>query len=217
MVNDLVGLGKFADSIEKGTKEIRQLAYDFLAPSVREAGQLVADRIRFNRISYTIEAMKKAISMVKDANLNLKPVDLKTFMPLIEFCSFEEDPGMVDKWAGLLASAASGGIVLPSFTRILAELSPDEARILDYIFINRKKYEVSYYVVNKNDLKNSIGLTEKEYGIRIVNLIRLNLIAQITTDADIPLQGYFRSSKGVHVGLTMLGETFISSCRGPSD
>ena len=169
MVNDLVGIGKLAESIEKGTKEIRQLTYDFLAPSVKEAGQLIADkinRIKFNKLSNPIQAMEEAKAMIKAAGIQQKPVDLKIFMPLIEFCSLEEDHDMVSRYAGLLASAAIGGMMLPAFVRILSELSADEAMILDYIYIHRKKVDgimdtVSNRGVDKEELIAAIKLPEE--------------------------------------------------------
>lgn len=221
MVNDLVGMGKLAESFEKGTKEIRQLTYDFLAPPVKEVGQLIADKIRFNRFSNAIQAMKEAKKMIKAAGIQQKPVDLKIFMPLIEFCSLEEDHDMVSRWAGLLASAAIGGMMLPAFVRILSELSADEAMILDYIYIHRKKVDgimdtVSNPGVDKEELIAAIGLPEEEYGIRILDLLRLRLIEQVTTDAMNWRPGYGDWGAGGYIGLTALGEAFISACKGPS-
>jgi len=217
MVNDLVGLGKIAESIEKGTREIRQLSYDFLSPSVKEAGQLIADRIKFNRISNAVQAMKEALELIRSAGIQQIPVNLKTFMPLIEFCSLEEDQDMVSKWAGLLASAATGGMVLPSFVRILSDLSPDEARILDYIKTHSKKIDVIPNPgVEKEELQNAMGLPEQEYGVRLLNLLRLRLIEQVSTDANLWRPGYGDWGAGGQVGLTALGEAFITASRGPS-
>lgn len=216
MVNDLVGLGKLALSIEKGTKEFRQLAYDFLAPPVKEAGQLIADKIRFYRISNAIRAMKEATEMVKAAGIRQNPVNLKTFMPLVEFCSLEENHDMISKWAGLLASAASGGKVLPSFVRILSDISPDEARILDYIYSHRKKINlIPNLGVDKEELEKAIGIPVEEYGVRILNLLRLRLIEQVTTDSMHWRPGYGDWGAGGQVGLTALGEAFIIACKGP--
>ena len=217
MVNDLVGLGKLAESIEKGTKEVRQLAYDFLAPPVKEAGQFLADRIKFNRISNAVQAMKEALELIKSAGIQQKPVNLKTFMPLIESCSLEEDHYMVSKWAGLLASAATGGMVLPSFVRILSDLSPDEARIIDYIKTHCKKIDlIPNSGVEKEDLQKAMGLPEQEYGVRLLNLLRLRLIEQVSSDANLWRPGYGNWGAGGEVGLTVLGEAFITACRGPS-
>ncbi len=217
MVDDLVGLGKLAESIEKGTKEVRQLAYDFLAPAVKEAGQSIGDRIKFNRFSNAIQAMKKANEMIKAADIQQTPVNLKTFMPLIELCSLEEDYHMVTKWAGLLASAASGGMVLPSFVRILSDLSPDEARIIDYIYNHREKNDlISNPGLDKQKLIIAIGLQEEEYGVRILNLLRLRLIEEVTGDGNLYRPGYGDWSAVGQVGLTALGEAFISACNGPS-
>jgi Abortive infection alpha len=216
MENDLIGLGKIADSIEKGTKEFRQLTYDFLAPPVKEAGQLIADKIKFYRVSNTIKAMKEATEMIKAAKIQQNSVTLKIFMPLIEACSLEDDNDMVSKWAGLLASAASGGMVLPSFIRILSDLSSDEARIIELIYLHRLNSPMIRNTgVDKGELKTAIGLPDEEYGVRILNLLRLNIIEQLTIAPDYK-PGYGDWSEGGHVGLTALGEAFITACKGPS-
>jgi len=84
MVDDLTGFGKIAQSIEQVTKEVRQLSYDFLDPPVKEAGQWIAERIRFYRVSSAISTLTKARQKLESAGLPVKSVDLKTFLPLMQ-------------------------------------------------------------------------------------------------------------------------------------
>ena len=127
----------------------------------------------------------------------------------------EDNDNLIEKWSGLLASAASGGKVLPSFAHILSELSPSEAKILDYIYTHRKKLEfVGDSGVDKQDLEKAMGLSIEEYGIRILNLRRLGMIEQVTTDAMRWQAGHGGWGAGGDVGLTALGESFIDACKG---
>jgi len=67
-------------------------------------------------------------------------VPAKILFPLLDYGSREDpdDAEMVTRWAALLANAAAGdgagAAVLPSFPRILSELSPEEAAILDLLY-----------------------------------------------------------------------------------
>lgn len=66
-------------------------------------------------------------------------VSVKVLVPLLDGASLEDEENeeMIDRWAALLAHAAAGApveMVLPSFPRILAELSPAEAVLLDSLY-----------------------------------------------------------------------------------
>ncbi len=63
----------------------------------------------------------------------------KVIAPIINNCVLEEDDDMKERWANLIATAldaASGQEIPPSFPRILADLSPEEASILDKLYGN---------------------------------------------------------------------------------
>lgn len=59
-VDDLKYVSKTAEAIDNGTKKFRKLIYDFLDPGVKEAGNYIADKLRFLRFKNSIKAMKKA-------------------------------------------------------------------------------------------------------------------------------------------------------------
>src|SRR5919106_3040696 len=134
MAEDLAGAGKLADAAERGTREIRELVRDFLGPPAAEAGQYLADKVRIFRFNAAIRAMRKAKEKIAKSGLHAHPIDLKRLIPMLEGASLEEDDDLVSRWAGLIASAATNSDTLPAFADILRQLTPEEARMLDFMF-----------------------------------------------------------------------------------
>jgi hypothetical protein len=97
-----------------------------------QLGEWLADHIRYRRFKAQLRILEKAEKLVRDAGLTAHEVPLQVLVPLLERGSFEEDEEMVDRFAALLARAATEapGSVPPSFPAILAELAPIEAAIL---------------------------------------------------------------------------------------
>lgn len=222
MCSDVTGLGKLGESIEKGTKEIRQLAYDFLAPSVKEAGQLIADKVRFTRFSSAIKTFERARELLSDAGLKPMSVDLKTIVPLIEYCSLEEEPEMIERWAGLLATASSGSVSVISYVHILVELGPMSARALSEI--NSKSEMVmeigsyQYYGVLTHKVRDALGIDQQPFLSITGDLVRLGLIQRVYKEAamtwgNVPLG----TQENDLAGLTPLGAQFLQSCLGPGN
>jgi Abortive infection alpha len=123
-------------TVEAGTKA---LVKEFAGAGV-ETGEWLRDVVRFHRWKYQVRTMQRAKQFLDDAGIAPEDVSLKTLVPLLEGAALEDEnePTMADRWAALLANAAAGdhanGEVLPSFVSILAELSPEEAAILDRLY-----------------------------------------------------------------------------------
>jgi hypothetical protein len=115
------------------TESVRKLVAPFTDPVLSELGQYLADRIRFLRFRFSLRAVERANEMLAQAGQVPQPVDPKILVAVLEGAGLESDADLVEMWAGLLASAASSSEVLPSFPKILGDLSPEEARILDWI------------------------------------------------------------------------------------
>jgi hypothetical protein len=218
MTGDLISLGKFAKAAERGTREFRELLRDFLSPAAVEAGQYLADQVRIFRFIAAIRAMLKAKEMIAKSGLDSHSIDLKRLIPLLEGASLEEDDDLVSRWAGLIASAATTSDTLPAFADILRQLTPEEARMLDFIFYNAA--DVPGLAgpapgVDKADLQEASALSQEQFLVRVQNLHRLELIVQLTIGALEPVRGFRGWGHSGHVGLTALGEAFMRACRGP--
>lgn len=134
MPEDVVGVGKGLEAIERMSREVRQLMLDLAGPAVKEIGELFADRIRFRRyenLSHMAERVQKKLA---DRGLQAKAVDLRLLVPILEEASLESDEDLRSKWVGLLTSAAAGSPVHASYPKLLAQLEPEEARILQWIY-----------------------------------------------------------------------------------
>ena len=197
---------------------LRKLIAPFLDPVLGEAGLYVADKIRFLRFQNSLRVLERAKQLLSDNGIDPQAVDLKILAPIQEGAGLESSDDLIEKWSGLLASAASGGEVLPAFARILAELSSDEARILDHIADRSRRFDWmtgDVYGIDLKDLRQFSFLEPEEFCIRMLNLDRLGLVELITTGGNRFGQKYFGDSDLDSVGLTRLGRTFVQACRGP--
>src|ERR1017187_3868959 len=131
MASDIAGIGKMAESAELITREVRELLSLFLKPSATQLGLWGGAWLRIQRESQIAKTLAKAKAKLDDAGLSINPVQPKLLVPLVEACSLEEDEDMCDKWANLLAAAASGDSVSPLHIQTLATLTSEQARLLD--------------------------------------------------------------------------------------
>jgi hypothetical protein len=74
-------------------------------------------------------------------NIGLKAdeVPLRVLMPALEHASVEEDPSMQERWSNLLANAADPRHeieITQTYSAILAELTPVQAKMLDAVYRN---------------------------------------------------------------------------------
>jgi hypothetical protein len=107
---------------------------------------------------------------------------------------------------------------LPAFADILRQLTPEEARMIDFIFDNAA--DVPGLAgpapgVDKADLQEASALSQEQFLVRVQNLHRLELIVQLTIGRLEPVRGFRGWGQFGHVGLTALGEAFMRACRGP--
>jgi len=199
------------------TESLRKAIAPFTEPVLKEIGEYIAGRIRFINFKRSIKVLEEAKRLLDQKGIKPKAVNLKILVPILEGAGLEESDDLIEMWSGLLASAASEVEVLPSFPRILSELSPIEAKILDYVYTHRKQiqYEATPGV-GKEELEHAAGLPVEQYAVRILNLRRLGLIDQVTSDGMLWQRGMGDWGAGGHVGLTALGNAIVSACKGPS-
>jgi hypothetical protein len=150
MAEDLLGIGKATEAI---AKEVASLISPLLRPGVEITGHIITDQMTYLRLTRWVSILKKQQKLLEDNNIQPQMVPPKLLVPILMNGSLEDDDDLIDKWAGLLASAASGYSVHSSFPRILAELTSAEAKILDAMY-ERLMQTTS----NRTDLYNLIEL-----------------------------------------------------------
>lgn len=113
---------------------VKDVMNRLFGPFADELGGLMADPIRVWRYQRSLKLFEKVARISEATGLKLKPVPLKTLLPILEFASVEEDEDLHSRWANLLAnSAMDGDRVRPFFPDALRQLGPVEARLLDYM------------------------------------------------------------------------------------
>lgn len=213
-----VGNGEILRPVADLIESLRKLIAPFSDPVLKELGAYIAGRIQFINFKRSIYVLEQAKTLLADLKITPNPVELKILIPIIETAGLEDDEDLIIKWAGLLASASAGGEILPSYTRILAELSVDEVKILDFLFHNSERlYQINeeVYGIGLMTLNEFSNLSLKEYSIRILNLDRLGLIQPLMTGGLRLGLRYNMNSNSDIVGLTQLGYSFVQACNGP--
>jgi hypothetical protein len=216
MADDILGLGKATEVI---TKELATLVSPLLRPGAEVAGQMIADQMNSWRLARAVPILKKTKKLLEDNSIEPKAVPLKILVPILNHCSLEEDDDLASKWAGLLASAAAGDEVHPSYPKILSELASVEARMLDALyqrFMESTSDEQDLCTVK--ELNDKVELSPEQFTVVVVNLKRLELCdVPAHTGGDPLLYTDFSREIPNHfkIRLTSLGTDFVKACCGP--
>lgn len=116
-------------------KEISKALVDMFSPATNLLG-LLGDKVRVYRQLSLMRSMKRASEIAAAEGLVLAEPPLKFLVPFMEECSLEspEDNKMIEMWARLLVSSSNDyKSEHHLFIRILKEISPNEAKLLEYI------------------------------------------------------------------------------------
>jgi len=227
-------------------KPAGELVKDFVgrifAPVGDALGQAMAHPIvewNKRRAATAEQLLSASAQILEDAGCEPQPVPPYILLPLLEKGSLVEDSDLQAIWSQLLASAASavpGLAVWPSFPQILSELSPQEAKLLSWIYSGIQSrqdqgefggtaYLWLYYEQNKIERTPAWAVMED-------NIIRLQLLRRThpvltggdLKDAlarikrptshfdDIPLKDARMAGEIV----TALGAAFMKACAGPN-
>jgi hypothetical protein len=198
------------------------LVTGFLDPSFKEAGKVLADRVRLFRMEQQLKLLDKADKIIKSRALSRKAVNLRVLLPLLETGSLEEDENMTERWAALLANAADANNktqLESSFIEILKQLPPKHAFLLDVFYEQEKrdnlpsdKWSENGYVLS--DLKSFLKEEVPEFDVALENLLRLKLVSHPTGRLGIAngqeVRIELRSSNILCP--TSLGYSFVSAC-----
>lgn len=191
-------------------------------------------RISEARTEIAQEVLSKAGDMVRQAGIQPKPMPIKALVPLLHYASLEDDAYLQERWAALLANAASAAPSaenIPCFVEILRQLSPREALFVSAIFDHAAKmgpqglrtHHDSPYTRGLGwcggiEARELFNLFEAQdgYNQAVDNILRLGLIACEQREIDEVGQGLPRGSTQQDLYfLTMLGSDLVTACRRP--
>ena len=212
--------------IKKGAEVLSKPAQELMekvgGSPLTELGELFADKIRVRRYRAALRLSEKAQEIAQERGVDPKEVPLRTLLPILDHGANEEDDEMADRWARLLASAASGPEdIPPAFASILAELSPTDARMLDTVYnaaaaTLKQDPTSSWEVVNmkRAELAAMLNLSLEAFDISTSNLLRLQLLLP----ALMRLEFIEDNEQGFMVDghdklrISVLGRRFVEAC-----
>lgn len=182
-------------AIEKGIDLVKGFVEKLAGGAIEEAGLLMADKIRLRRLKNQIAILDKAQKIAKDSNIDIKQINLKLLVPLLEHCSLEENETLQGMWANLISSYANSNNNYESsaFPFMLSQISPSESKVLEQIYISKLK---THSTLNFNE-------------IELNNLSRLGLV-EVNKNKD-SMFGNFIPNIGT-INLTELGKLFMQCC-----
>lgn len=197
-------------AVVKETKQLVDEARGFLAklagPAVEEAGLLIQDKVRLWRFKNQLRILGKAQQMLDESKLKPAPVPLRTLVPLLEGAALEEDPGLSDKWACLLANAGAQTVSLathPAFPRILSEMTPGEAFFLDRLSQSGGRADWESF---RKKIEQELAVSRDQVARDIGNLFRLG-VCRITKKPEM---------ENSVVEIAPFGSLFLKACSPPT-
>lgn len=125
---------------------------------------------------HNMEKFKEKLSIVDVENIIDVPPEIS--MPIIDKLTYVADDNISDLYTNLLASASDNNrsnYAHPSFSNIIENISPDEAKIINYLLENivdgvETNIKYIYFILHKNDSgynKLSKKLTSLEKQIKL--------------------------------------------------
>ena len=122
-----------------GVLQAAKQAQEFLAAATGHPGEslgTILGNIMHRRIENAEGILSTAHLTLLNIGVTAKEIPLNILQPALEAASLQEDDSLREAWTNLLANAADPRteMIPPSFPRILAEMSPREARFLNGIF-----------------------------------------------------------------------------------
>jgi hypothetical protein len=202
-------------------KEAAEIAKEFISkliyPATDEVGGILEDNVKYWRFKNKVNLVLKAKKFLEDKHIDPKKILPKNLIPILENGSLEEDPAIQDMWAKLLASYAKGNVEIQSYPSILKELSSVEVKILERLYIERKKSNLKgrdlvTHGFTKKDISKTFEISNNKYDIITDNLFRLNLIQPVGSSGS--LVGSFPVSIKTKeiVYITDLGFDLVRMC-----
>ncbi len=119
---------------EESSQEVIGFCQRLLGP-VADVSDFLSDKIRFYRYNSAMNTLARAHEIALQNKIETNCVPVKFLVPFLERCSLEdEESELIERWASLLVNASSEfHFEYVTYSRILGEITPVEARLLDNV------------------------------------------------------------------------------------
>lgn len=213
MSDELVVAAKAASELEPAVRDFAE-ATGLLGP-VREMVEWVTQSIRYRREPSKAKLLVTSAAKIRASGLPVRAVDDRLLRAVLEDGALEDDPEMQERWANLLAGAATGSTVAPAYPEILRQLEPVESRLLDELV---DEHGMTRSMPPGYPVHSVPEFEPRHFG----NLERLGLVAwevrgsgsggtytlgELESLPRVPPQRWLTS--------TALGAAFVTACRSP--
>ena len=193
---------------------------------VAEFGGLLQDGVKSWRAKNMIRTLVRMKVLIAESGLTQQELTGKFFVQTMDKASIEDELYLQNKWATLLANAATGKIQNDvKYASILSELNSNEVKFLDALTTKGIKSEavnvedvygshIREYVFSTEVAASFLNIPVEEAQIMIDNFYRLNIcqlppLLSITTGDGSPT---IRTN--LRFTLTDLGQAFLSAVKG---
>jgi hypothetical protein len=173
----------------------------------------------------------RAREVLREAGIQPGPVPLKILVSLLQNASLEEDEALQERWANLLANAATDVKRFRSFfPRALAQLGSVEARLLDFMNDHAVQGANNASVTPAEDLKrHDFSVLHAAYRTIVKSTVppytkaSMDELGEVLAVLNVLIaQGMVRTQGDYGGGpnhcsyrITSLGLEFVSACRQP--
>lgn len=210
---------------------MQEIVRRIAGPAATEVGLMWGDAVRAWRAKRAVRLFDDVMRAMSAGHFKLSPVAPRLLFPILDAATLNEDEDLHARWVALLTNAATTDRqVLPSFSEILRQLTPEEVRFLDRAYDEVTLAEQNRDIQNRTPLLSSYG-----YLMHPVRESMLELIDTVTFDNLYRLM-LLRRDSGVYVSggepstsfeqqasqelenavyITELGRAFICACRLP--
>jgi len=220
---------KATQEVAKTTKkglEVAEKVGGFIAEhvggTIEQGMGIFEDKLKYYRATNQLEYIAKFNARVQELGItSLRPITLKTAIPLLEAASLEDDEYLQNMWVNLLINSSieqDNFHLQRSHINILEQLTSLEAKSLNAIYavgelpperntVLTAELPYKVEVVKERDINNS-DLKPKEPSeeimIALANLARLRLIMLPTTFGGGEIYH--------HINHSLLGRRFVAAC-----
>jgi hypothetical protein len=205
-------------SIEGDESAITDFIKKIIPEPLKDLSAIISNEFRLLRLKNTLSVINRAKKAIDQSGLELREVPTRILISFFDNASIEDRAQLQEKWANLLANLSTGQIDQHTvYIKLLSELSPDEARLLDHMydhFMENGGLSISSgYQFDITALSNLLGIEEKASWAAADNLIRLNLVQRlIGIGMSMGSEPFMRNQKK-SVVMTDLGFNFVRACR----
>lgn len=191
--------------MEKLAEAAKEYADLVLKAPLEQLGGILSDSVGYWRLKNRVSILLKTKQLLSDKGIHPGSINPDIFVPLLEDGGNIENEEIQQLFANLLAthlSSHSTAKVHPSFSKVLAQFAPGDAKLLLNVALSWQKY------ISSQD-HSDLTITEKWVDaleipspqLSLQNLVRLGIL----------WHGVWSNSPTKYA-LTRYGEAFIEAC-----